>query len=130
MDGEVKFSSLLMIAMPSRNKIYRDGSQDPYTVNGFWTPDPGYVKYCKTGVSSLWEANIKQGARIIKLSGSPSKKITRQYQKKADVLEFETWDYDTTELVILNPEVILNVKKIMALANGSSLKMGMQGSRK
>jgi len=93
-------------------KIYRDGSQDPGTAGGFWTPDPGYASYCKSGVTTFWEAIVGPDARVVKLPGSPSNDVIREHAGIADVLEFEAWDWPTTELVVLDPGVLDGVKKV------------------
>jgi hypothetical protein len=86
--------------------LYRYGKlTDPGQT--FWTPDPAYVRHCKGQAPNL-QATLRDGARVKVAAGSARRRVIAHAvnRRNWDVLVFETWDWNTTEYVILNPDVL------------------------
>jgi hypothetical protein len=63
--------------------------------------------------SPLHEANLSAAAKVQHFPGSPTKRLIRALESSGlDVAVFDIWDFDAQEYVVLNPDVLENVRVI------------------
>jgi tetratricopeptide (TPR) repeat protein len=88
--------------------LYRSG--DPGRAGGFWTPDIEYARYIAPQ-GPFFAADL-DGALVHAQSGSPSSEGLAARALDGDLaVEYEAWDWPTTEVVVLDPSILQNLRR-------------------
>ncbi len=97
--------------------VYRTCREvDPATPGSFWTTSREYARYVHD-TWPLFRAMVRRSARVERCEGSPDRRaLGRMAKRGVQVAIFAAWDWDTDEFVVLDPDVLEDVREIRANA--------------